>query len=92
MSAGKLRWASGYSGGGSAGNEARWAGTGERGRDKTAASRPCVGGVRCERYQRLTPLQSASHPAMPAGCERKKTSQISSLRASTALGPIGAAP
>jgi len=86
MSAGKLRWASGCSGGGSAGKEAQWAGTGERGRDKTAASLGCVGGVRCEQYQRLARSKAASHSAMPAGCERKKTSQISSLRASTALG------
>ena len=91
MSAGKPRWALGYSGGGSAGMEARWAGTGERGRDKTAASRGFVGGVRGQRYQRLTPIQSARHSVKPAGCKRKKASQISSLCASTALGPIGAA-
>ncbi len=91
MSAGKLRWASGYSGGGSAGMEARWAGTGERGRDKTAASLGCVGGVRCKQDQRLTRIQSVRHPAKQAGFDGKKLSQISSLRVSTAPSLDGVA-
>ncbi len=91
MSAGKPRWALGYSGGSSAGKEARWAGTGERGRDKTAASRGCLGGVRRKRDQRLTRIQSVRHPAKQAGSDGKKLRQISSLRVSTAPSLDGGA-
>ena len=92
MSAGKPRWALGYSGGGSAGMEARWAGTGDRGRDKTAASRGCVGELRRKRDQRLAWSKAARQSAKQAGSDAKKLRQLSSLRASTALGSIGATP
>ncbi len=59
MSAGKPRRALGGSGGSLAGKEARWAGTGERGRDKTAASRGCLGGARRKQDQRLAMSKAA---------------------------------
>ncbi len=80
MSAGKPRWALGYSG------------TGDRGRDKMAASRRCLGGVRRKRNQRLAPSKAARQSAKQTGSDTKKLRHISALRASTALGLFGATP
>ncbi len=82
MSAGKPRWALGCSGGGSVGKEARWAGTGDGGRDKTAASLGCSGGAVRLTNQRFRKAWPASLAARPAGMTELFTSPSNGLVAS----------
>jgi len=61
------------------------------GRDKTAASRGCLGGRRVQQISDLAPEPLPATQAHPAGSSDAFTSSISSLRASNPDLPAGAA-